>query len=228
MRSDGRANEAAGHPEQRSVALTGSASRAGKGRRAVQAALGALSWVGFALLWMWQLEVYVPSTWLYSICLIAIILAAWIVLTICWVRWNRNIYARRHRRNTPVRQEVSFDQDTLGRPIKAPGGIRAAEGQIMVSVDGDGNKRYESARLPRLPGNGQAPAAAPVAVNGNGEVNGNGHHPEEVPSGSWRWTGDRHHQGGLRRLVVPGPDGLPRALSRGHRRLLDRGRRLLL
>ena len=188
---------------QRSVALTGSASRAGESRRAIQIVLGGLSWIGFALLWLWQLEVYVPSTWLYSICLIAIILAVWIVFTIAWVRWNRNIYSRRHRRTSPVRQEVSFYEDTLGRPIKALGGIRAAEGQIIVSVDDDGNKRYDSAqrrRLPRLPsirellpdwnaipvganGNGHAP----VAVNGNGHVpaavngNGNGHAPVTVP-----------------------------------------------
>lgn len=180
---------------RRSVALTGSRSRASDGRRAVQIALGALSWIGFGALWMWQLEVYVPSTWLYSITLIAIILAAWIAFTVCWVRWNRNIYARRHRRTTPVRQEVSFTEDSLGRPIVAPGGIRAADGQIIVSVDEDGAKRYDPARrplrLPRLPSvkellpdwdavpvNGHRNGNGRVAVNGNGNshapVNGNG------------------------------------------------------
>ena len=181
---------------RRSVALTGSGTRASKPRRAIQIALGALSWIGFALLWLWQLEVYIPATWLYSICLIGSILGVWILFTICWVRWNRNIYARRHRRNSPVRQEVAFYQDTLGRPILAPGGIRAAEGQVIVSVDGAGNKRYDRARraprLPRIPDglpDWSAPlpaalrertaAAAALGGNGNGD-NGNGHHPAPV------------------------------------------------
>ena len=170
---------------QSSVALTGSRSRASGPRRAVQIALGGLSWIGFTLLWMWQLEVYVPSTWLYSICLIAIILAAWVVLTICWVRWNRNIYARRHRRTAPVRQEVAFDEDSLGRPIRASSGIRAAEGQIIVRVDSDGAKTYGPARrrlLPRLPSVKELLPdwdSIPVSGDGHMAVNGNGNGPEE-------------------------------------------------
>lgn len=180
---------------RQSVALTGSRSRSSTPRRVFQIALGVLSWIGFGLLWMWQLEVYVPSTWLYSICLIAVILAGWIVFTVCWVRWNRNIYSRRHRRTAPVRKEVSFTQDSLGRPISAPGGIRAAEGQIIVDVDDDGAKTYEPERrsiLPRLPSvaellpdwdsipvNGQHQNGTPHP-NGNGNGNGNGHHADSV------------------------------------------------
>lgn len=171
---------------QRSVALTGSRSRASDARRAVHVVLGAVSWIGFVLLWMWQLEVYVPSTWLYSICLIAVILAAWVVFTICWVRWNRNIYARRHRRTAPVRQEVAFDEDSLGRPISAASGIRAAEGQIIVSVDEAGAKTYQPARrrlLPRLPSVKELlPDWDSIPVSGDGHAavngNGNGHRPE--------------------------------------------------
>lgn len=188
---------------QSSVALTGSASRANPLRRAFQAALGALSWIGFALLWVWQLEVYVPSTWMYSICLIAIILAAWIVFTIAWVKWNRNIYARRHRRTTPVRMEVEMAEDSLGRPIVASGGIRAAEGQIFIDVDESDRKRYYRPRkrvpsvrelLPPWPGTpataaaaaaeaaeagaaGAGAAAAPAAPSASANGNGNAHNP---------------------------------------------------
>lgn len=178
-------------PQRNRVALTGSSSRASGPRRALQIALGALSWVGFGLLWLWQLEVYVPATWLYSICLIAIILGTWILFTIGWVRWNRNIYDRRHRRTTPVRMEVGFEHDSLGRPIRASGGIRAAEGQVLISVDEDGAKRYERERkrpaLPRLPALPEIPrrprelpaalAAALAAANGAAPANGNGVHP---------------------------------------------------
>lgn len=198
--------------QRSSVALTGSRSRAGGMRRAWQLALGALSWVGFALLWLWQLEVYVPATWLYSICLIGIILGLWIVFTIGWVSWNRNIYARRHRRTNPVRMEVGFEQDSLGRPIVASGGIRAAEGQIVISVDEGGAKRYEPAKrrlLPRLPSVREllpdwdaipvaaaAPAAAvPMTANGNGYAHHNGHAVVGVNGGAPHANGNGNGNG---------------------------------
>jgi len=71
-------------------------------------------------------------------------LALFTVLTLGWVRWNRNIYRRRHRRKAPLVQAVSFVQDTQGRTIVAPPELRERSGEIVVSLTGPelGVKRY--------------------------------------------------------------------------------------
>jgi len=105
--------------------------------------LGTASWLVLAALWVWQLNVYVPSDWLGGVELILVLLAGWACFSVAWVVWCRNIYRRRHRRTSSLKREVGFERDPLGRRILAPPGIAAARGQVLISVPESGVKRYE-------------------------------------------------------------------------------------
>ncbi len=71
-----------------------------------------------------------------------VVFSAWML---AWVRWNRNIYKRRHRRRHPLVQEVSFTHDTRGRRIVAPPGTLTRRGETVVWIDpSDEVKHYES------------------------------------------------------------------------------------
>jgi hypothetical protein len=61
-----------------------------------------------------------------------------------------NIYRRRHRRTSAPEREVDFEHDQLGRRIVAPRRITAERGQVLISVEEPGIKRYELAE-PRPP-----------------------------------------------------------------------------
>jgi hypothetical protein len=134
----------------RSVALTGSRSSTRPRQRLAHVLLGAASWLVMVALWMWQLNVYVPSDWLGGVELILVLLAGWACFSVVWVLWCRNIYRRRHRRTSPLKREVDFGRDSLGRQILAPPGIAAARGQVLISVPEPGVKRYEIVE-PRAP-----------------------------------------------------------------------------
>lgn len=96
----------------RSVALTGSRSSASPRRRRRHVLLGSMSWIVLAALWVWQLDVYVPSNWFGGVALIIILLAGWTCFSMMWVAWCRNIYRRRHRRTSAPEREV----DELAEP----------------------------------------------------------------------------------------------------------------
>lgn len=112
--------------------------------------LGVASWLVLAALWVWQLNVYVPSDWLGGVELILVLLAGWVCFSVVWVLWCRNIYRRRHRRTSPLKGEVDFERDPLGRRILAPPGIASGRGQVLISVPQPGVKRYEIVE-PRVP-----------------------------------------------------------------------------
>ncbi|MGZ5313414.1 MAG: hypothetical protein ACXWEA_04330, partial [Solirubrobacterales bacterium] len=73
------------------------------------------------------------------------IFVAWTVFTIGWVAWNRGIYRRRHQRDQAAVVEVEMDEDVLGRPVIGAREARDAAGQIVISVDAEGVKRYRRA-----------------------------------------------------------------------------------
>ncbi len=128
------------------VALTGSRARISAPRRLGHAAFGLASWLALAALWVWQLGTYVPDSWFDGVATILVLLVLWAVFSVAWVAWSRNIYRRRHRRTTPVRHEVDFTQDTLGRRVVAAPEVTAAHGgHVLVTVSEDGVKRYQPA-----------------------------------------------------------------------------------
>lgn len=110
--------------------------------------VGIASWIALATLWIWQLHTYVPSNWFAAVELIFVLLAGWACFSLAWVAWCRNIYRRRHRRTRPLQRPIDFSADTLGRKILAPPGIGSARGQVILSVDASGAKRYRLAREP--------------------------------------------------------------------------------
>ncbi len=99
----------------RPVPLTGSRSRAGARRRLGHRLAGVVGSAALAALWVWQLAAYVPANWLSAVGLILALVAGWVCLSLAWVAWCRSIYRRRHRRVTPLRREVGFAHDALGR-----------------------------------------------------------------------------------------------------------------
>jgi hypothetical protein len=148
-RRDATANRAparrAGAVAGRGHVATGASSGSTPARRALHVAIGVLGWALFAGLWVWQLEVFVPSNWLAGLEALGVILAVFALATPTWVAWNRSIYRRRHRRTTPLVLEVDFERDRLGRTIEADPGVRTADGEIAVEVDGDaGVKSYRA------------------------------------------------------------------------------------
>jgi hypothetical protein len=125
---------------------TGAQSRAGAARRIAHMAAGIASWIAFAVLAAWQLTGYVPPHLGLELELIGAWAAAMILFANLWVRWNRRIYRRRHRRTSAVEVDIAFAADALGRTIVAPKDLRDALGEIVVTVAA-GVKRYE---LPAL------------------------------------------------------------------------------
>jgi hypothetical protein len=146
------ARRPAGRPA--SVELTGVASEASRTRSFFHVLFGAFAWISFGALWVWTLTFSVPDRWLEGVLLIAAILLAWTLFTICWVTWNRSIYRRRHRRGDPVELEIEMDEDTLGRPVLGAREARDHEGQIVISVDEEGSKHYRRVGGERSYGNG--------------------------------------------------------------------------
>jgi hypothetical protein len=107
--------------------------------------IGIAGWIALAALWVWQLGAHVPANWFNGVELILAMLAGWVCLSGAWVAWNRSISRRRHRRTSPIEREVDFAHDTLGRPIVLAPAVRTARGQVLVSVDASGIKRYRLA-----------------------------------------------------------------------------------
>ncbi len=106
--------------------------------------MGVAAWAGFGWLWYLQITQHLPDQWRSEVGGIGILLVAFTVLTLAWVRWNRNIYRRRHRRVAPLVVPVSFAHDTQGRQIAAPLRLGQSAGEIVVSLDATRNvKRYE-------------------------------------------------------------------------------------
>jgi hypothetical protein len=124
-------------------AVTGTATRISRRRSAAHALAGVAGWLLFAALWAWQALAGVPSDWRIAILAIGTGLAAAFALCLGWVRWNRGIYRRRHRRTEPIRRTVSFDRDALGRPIDAAPVDWLREAAIVeVEIDSDDVKSY--------------------------------------------------------------------------------------
>jgi hypothetical protein len=152
------------------VALTGSRARTSRARLTGHLLAGLASWVVLACLWVWQVAVHVPTNWLGGVGLIFALLAVWVCLSISWVAWNRSIYHRRHRRTRPIERELDFTHDALGRPIVAPPGPALLGGQVIVSVDADGIKRFRPAPVA---------AAQARALPATGEQQGEQHAPAD-------------------------------------------------
>lgn len=141
----GRLHAAPKRVRRRGHVATGANSGSTTARRLLHVGIGALGWVIFAGLWVWQLEVFVPSNWLAGLKALGVMLIVFALATPAWVAWNRNIYRRRHRRTTALVREVDFERDALGRTIAADPGVRTASGEIVVEVDGDDRtKRYRA------------------------------------------------------------------------------------
>lgn len=130
-------------PKVSRVPLTGSRSRATRGRRIGHVLAGLAGWTGLAALWAWQLGIGVPSRWIDGPVLLLVVLGLWICLLRCWVGWSRSIYRRRHRRTTPVRLAVDFTQDSLGRMLAVEPHTAAAH-KVEILVSRPGVKVYEA------------------------------------------------------------------------------------
>jgi hypothetical protein len=153
------------------VALTGSRAHTGRARLTGHLLAGLAGWVVLAGLWVWQLAVHVPANWLGGVGLIFALLAVWVCFSISWVAWNRSIYRRRHRRTRPIERELDFTHDALGRPIAAPPGPALLGGQVIVSVDADGVKRFRpapvvSAEACPVPATGEQDGLQHASANG--------------------------------------------------------------
>jgi len=126
---------------------TGARSRATPARKAFHILLGVLSWVGFAALWVWQLEVSVPADWGVAVAGLVVVLAIYGIYVTGWVAWNRNIYRRRHRRTEALEIEVGFERDSLGRSINADPRLVLHPGEVVVTVSDDEQvKHYVAVR----------------------------------------------------------------------------------
>jgi hypothetical protein len=128
-----------------SVALTGSRARTRARGRLLHRLVGVASWIALGALWAWQLEVFVPASWLRGVEMILALGAAWACFSVAWVAWCRSIYRRRHRRTTPLRRDVELERDALGRPIIAPADICGGATHVIVSVGEGGVKHYQPA-----------------------------------------------------------------------------------
>jgi multisubunit Na+/H+ antiporter MnhE subunit len=108
-------------------------------------AVGAGSWLGFAGLWVWQLNVSVPPQWPIALAALAGILVAYSVAVPAWVRWNRSIYRRRHRRTSSVEVPMDFSHDRLGRTVALAPELDLDPSTIVVTVsEDDATKLYRA------------------------------------------------------------------------------------
>lgn len=119
---------------ERAVA-TGSASRSSPWTKAAHICIGGGGWLLLGLLWLWQAETRdIPRDWLIVVAATVGSGFALAVLSTAWVRWNQNIYRRRHNRHKPLLAEVQFELDAVGRQIIAESDERKGS-QIVISVD---------------------------------------------------------------------------------------------
>jgi hypothetical protein len=152
------------------VALTGSRAHTGRARLTGHLIAGVAGWVVLVGVWAWQLAVHVPANWLGGVGLIFALLAAWVCFSIAWVEWNRSIYRRRHRRTRPIERELTFTHDALGRPVAAPAGLALLRGQLIVSVDAEGVKRFRPAAAAGGPAASEAAAGLAASEAAEGHV----------------------------------------------------------
>lgn len=122
--------------EGRHRVATGSGSRASPGRKVAHGLAGVASWVGFGWLWVLQVTQHLPSAWALELLGLVGTLLLFTGLTLGWVRWNRNIYRRRHRRTAALVKPVSVAEDTLGRRITASADPYLRRGEITISLVG--------------------------------------------------------------------------------------------
>lgn len=124
---------------------TGARSRASARRRVLHVVVGAGSWLGFAGLWVWQLNVSVPPNWPIALAGLAGVFGAYAVLVPAWVRWNRSIYRRRHRRTSSVQVPVDFGHDMMGRTVAVAPELDLDPPTIVVTVsEDDSTKLYRA------------------------------------------------------------------------------------
>lgn len=117
-------------------------------RRTAHVVAALAGWVGLGALWAWQLGLGVPRRWAEGPALALAVFALWVCLLVLWVAHSRGIYRRRHRRTTPVRLQVGFREDSLGRRVRADPGTVAAH-RVEISVSLPGVKEYEPVDRPR-------------------------------------------------------------------------------
>jgi hypothetical protein len=120
-------------PGGRQVA-TGSASRSTRSAKTLHICAGGAGWVLLGLLWLWQFESRaIPRDWALVITAAAGGWLALAALSMIWVRWNQDIYRRRHRRRTPLIAPVQFETDAVGRRIVAADGLDGS--RIVIRID---------------------------------------------------------------------------------------------
>ena len=121
---------------------TGARSRASVARKALHAVVGLGSWLVFAALWVWQLEVNVPAEWPWAVGALVVRAGGYWAGVTAWVAWNRNIYRRRHRRTEPIAVDVSFERDSLGRVVAADPLLILHPAEIVVKVSEDDQVKH--------------------------------------------------------------------------------------
>lgn len=144
---------------RRSPVATGSASRASTRGRFVHILVGVLGWAAFDALALWQFTSYAPANLALDLKMLAACAAGFWLGGIAWVRWNRDIHRRRHRRTAPIVQPVDFTRDVLGRPVAAAGDLLDEPGRIVVCVDPVTGVKFYRRLEPA--GTEDAPAALP-------------------------------------------------------------------
>lgn len=94
------------------------------------------------LLWAWQAETHdIPANWAIVVAATGAGGIALAALSVAWVRWNQDIYRRRHRRLTPLVADVQFELDAVGRHVVAASDVLAGS-RIVIRIDEAGVKRY--------------------------------------------------------------------------------------
>jgi hypothetical protein len=95
-----------------------------------------------ALLWVWQVRAgHVPAAWRPAVEVVAAGGAVFGAFSVVWIRWNRNIYRRRHNRRAPLLTAVQFDVDAVGRQIVVDAEDQHA-GHVVVTVDPAGAVKH--------------------------------------------------------------------------------------
>jgi hypothetical protein len=114
---------------------TGSASRSSLLRKLAHAFVGGAGWLSLGGLWVWQIrDGHVPADWLPVVSVIAAGAVIFAAASVAWIKWNRNIYGRRHNRLTPIVAGVQFEIDAVGRTIVASDEDRKAD-YVVVRID---------------------------------------------------------------------------------------------
>ena len=127
------------------IVSTGSDSRAKPARKAFHVLLGLAAWAAFLSLWVWQIRDYLPAHWIGGLTMIGVGALVFATLTPLWVRWNRNIYRRRHSRRSPIVHHVAFETDRLGRDLVISPEVHLNPTRITVDLDQTtGTKRYHA------------------------------------------------------------------------------------